>query len=51
MIKGPANRDRAELLKLWAMLVNSPRNTAMPFIDEKGAIRVTKAGERMQFEE
>ncbi len=32
MIKGPANRDGAELLKLWAMLVNIPHNTPMPFI-------------------
>lgn len=32
MIKGPADRDGAVLLKLWAMLVKIPRDTPMPFI-------------------
>jgi hypothetical protein len=31
-MKGPANGDRAELLELWAMLVNIPHNTPIPFI-------------------
>ncbi len=32
LIKRPANKNKPELQKAWAMLVNIPHNTLMPFI-------------------